>query len=259
MIKIEHLRKSFGQTEVLKDINLELNQGEVLAIIGPSGSGKSTLLRCLNWLEQPDAGTITINGIDVQADKINKKKKSALIKQTSMVFQHYNLFKNKTVFQNVALGLKSDKKLDKAMIEERVNNYLEKVGLYQFKDKYPVTLSGGQQQRVGIARALALDTPILLFDEPTSALDPELVTGVLNIIKDVANLHKTLIIVTHEMSFAEDIADHVVFMEDGYIVESGSPTQIFHSPKHERTSAFINNKASLTCTSSAEGESLSTT
>ncbi|AVL76309.1 MULTISPECIES: amino acid ABC transporter ATP-binding protein [Bacilli] len=257
MIKIEHLKKSFGNTEVLKDINLELNQGEVLAIIGPSGSGKSTLLRCLNWLEQPDSGTIAINDIEVQANKINKKNKAALIKQSSMVFQHYNLFKNKTVFQNVALGLKADKKVDKSIIEQRVNTYIEKVGLEKFKEKYPATLSGGQQQRVGIARSLALDTPLLLFDEPTSALDPELVTGVLNIIKDVANLNKTLIIVTHEMSFAEDIADQVIFMENGYIVESGSSKQIFHSPKHDRTDAFVNNKT--ISNSATEGDLLSET
>lgn len=256
MIKIEHLKKSFGYTEVLKDINVELNHGEVLAIIGPSGSGKSTLLRCLNWLEQPDSGMITINDIDVNADQINKKKKAALIKQSSMVFQHYNLFKNKTVFQNVALGLKAGNKFSKEKIDENVNTYIEKVGLEQFKEKYPATLSGGQQQRVGIARALALDTPLLLFDEPTSALDPELVTGVLKIIKDVANLNKTLIIVTHEMSFAEDIADQVIFMENGYIVESGSPEQIFHSPRSERTRAFVNSNIS---DAKVEGDVLSET
>ncbi|MEY8600847.1 amino acid ABC transporter ATP-binding protein [Staphylococcus shinii] len=240
MIKIENLKKFFGKSEVLKDINLELAKGEVLAIIGPSGSGKSTLLRCLNWLETPDSGKLTINGYEVSALNVNKTNKNNLIKQSSMVFQHYNLFKNKTVHENVAIGLKGNKKLEKAVINQRAATYLEKVGLSQFKDKYPATLSGGQQQRVGIARALALDTPLLLFDEPTSALDPELVNGVLNIIKDVANLQKTLIIVTHEMSFAEDIADKVIFMEDGYIVESGTPKQIFHNPNHQRTQAFIN-------------------
>ncbi|RIP37019.1 amino acid ABC transporter ATP-binding protein [Staphylococcus gallinarum] len=240
MITVKHLRKAFGQTDVLKDINFELNQGEVLAIIGPSGSGKSTLLRCLNWLEQPDGGSISINDIDVQAEKVKKKQKQQLIKQSAMVFQHYNLFKNKTVFQNVTIGLKTNKHIDTQTIEQRANNYLEQVGLSDFKQKYPVTLSGGQQQRVGIARALALDTPLLLFDEPTSALDPELVTGVLNVIKSVAKLNKTLIIVTHEMSFAEDIADKVIFMEDGFIVESGSPEQIFNNPRQERTAEFVN-------------------
>lgn len=240
MITVKHLRKAFGQTDVLKDINFELNQGEVLAIIGPSGSGKSTLLRCLNWLEQPDGGSVSINDIDVQAEKVKKKQKQQLIKQSAMVFQHYNLFKNKTVFQNVTIGLKTNKHIDTQTIEQRANNYLEQVGLSDFKQKYPVTLSGGQQQRVGIARALALDTPLLLFDEPTSALDPELVTGVLNVIKSVAKLNKTLIIVTHEMSFAEDIADKVIFMEDGFIVESGSPEQIFNNPRQERTAEFVN-------------------
>ena len=216
MIKVNHLKKSFGKTEVLKDINFELNQGEVLAIIGPSGSGKSTLLRCLNWLEQPDGGTISINNIDIEIENINKKQKQQLIKQSAMVFQHYNLFKNKTVLQNVTIGLKTNKQLDRSAIDARASDYIEQVGLSDFKQKYPVTLSGGQQQRVGIARALALDTPVLLFDEPTSALDPELVSGVLNVIKSVAKLNKTLIIVTHEMSFAEDIADKVIFMEDGF-------------------------------------------
>ncbi len=240
MIKVDHLRKSFGQTDVLKDINFELNQGEVLTIIGPSGSGKSTLLRCLNWLEQPDGGSISINHIDVQVEQVKNKQKQQLIKQSAMVFQHYNLFKNKTVLQNVTIGLKTNKHLDNNLIQQRANDYLEQVGLSEFKHKYPTTLSGGQQQRVGIARALALDTPLLLFDEPTSALDPELVTGVLNVIKSVAKLNKTLIIVTHEMSFAEDIADKVIFMEDGFIVESGSPEQIFNNPRQERTAEFIN-------------------
>lgn len=240
MIKVDHLRKSFGQTDVLKDINFELNQGEVLTIIGPSGSGKSTLLRCLNWLEQPDGGSISINHIDVLVEQVKNKQKQQLIKQSAMVFQHYNLFKNKTVLQNVTIGLKTNKHLDNNSIQQRANDYLEQVGLSEFKHKYPATLSGGQQQRVGIARALALDTPLLLFDEPTSALDPELVTGVLNVIKSVAKLNKTLIIVTHEMSFAEDIADKVIFMEDGFIVESGSPEQIFNNPRQERTAEFIN-------------------
>ena len=184
MIKIEGIKKSFNKTTVLKGIDIELNKGEVLAIIGPSGSGKSTLLRCLNWLETPDAGTISIDDVSINAESYKKKQIQQLIQKSTMVFQHYNLFKNKSVLENVTQGLVTTQKISKPEAIQIGEKYLEQVGLLKFKDKYPATLSGGQQQRVGIARALAMNPQLLLFDEPTSALDPELVSGVLKIIKD---------------------------------------------------------------------------
>lgn len=239
MIKIEGIKKSFNKTTVLKGIDIELNKGEVLAIIGPSGSGKSTLLRCLNWLETPDAGTISIDDVSINAESYKKKQIQQLIQKSTMVFQHYNLFKNKSVLENVAQGLVTTQKISKPEAIQIGEKYLEQVGLLKFKDKYPATLSGGQQQRVGIARALAMNPQLLLFDEPTSALDPELVSGVLKIIKDVASMKKTMILVTHEMSFAKDVADKIVFMEDGEIVESGTTEEIFDPSSHNRTQSFI--------------------
>lgn len=240
MISIRGIKKSFHKTPVLKGIDIELNKGEVLAIIGPSGSGKSTLLRCLNWLEVPDEGIISIDDVTVDAENCKKKQVQQLIQKSTMVFQHYNLFKNKSVIENVTQGLITTKKLPKDEAYSIGEKYLDQVGLLKFKDKYPATISGGQQQRVGIARALAMDPELLLFDEPTSALDPELVSGVLKIIKDIASMQKTMILVTHEMSFAKDVADKIIFMEDGNIIESGTTDEVFIQSHNSRTQSFIN-------------------
>jgi ABC-type polar amino acid transport system ATPase subunit len=239
MLSINGLTKEFNHVPVLKSINLEVRKGDVVAIIGPSGSGKSTLLRCINWLEVANSGIITLDNLTIDAKNASRKKIAALTKKSAMVFQHYNLFKNKTALQNVTEGLIVSKKISKAEAQKIGDKLLEDVGLTDKKHQYPVTLSGGQQQRVGIARALAMDPAILLFDEPTSALDPELVTGVLQIIKSIANMEKTMIVVTHEMEFAREVADHVIFMEDGIIIEQGTSDLIFQSPSHDRTKAFI--------------------
>jgi putative S-methylcysteine transport system ATP-binding protein len=239
MLSIHGLKKEFNGVPVLKSIDLNVKKGEVVAIIGPSGSGKSTLLRCINWLESPNSGTITLDGISLNVEKASRKDIAALTKKSAMVFQHYNLFKNKTALENVTEGLIISKKMAKSEANILANKLLADVGLEEKKHQYPITLSGGQQQRVGIARALAMDPSILLFDEPTSALDPELVTGVLQIIKSIAQLEKTMIVVTHEMEFAREVADHVVFMEDGIIIETGTSKEIFQTPSHDRTKAFI--------------------
>lgn len=239
ILEIKNLVKRFGDNEVLKDISVEVKKGEVIAVIGPSGSGKSTLLRCINYLEEPDSGYINLEELSIDATRVNKKDIDKLTRKSSMVFQHYNLFKNKTVLENVTEGLIITRRMKKKDAVEKARDILEKVGLTAQLKQYPATLSGGQQQRVGIARALAMDTPLLLFDEPTSALDPELVKGVLDIIKSITELNQTMIIVTHEMSFANEVADKVIFMEDGYIVEEGPPSQIFESPEHRRTAQFI--------------------
>lgn len=244
MIEIEHLKKSFDRTTVLKDISLEVATGEVVAIIGPSGSGKSTLLRCLNYLEQPNGGVIRIGDVSVDTSKASKKSIADLRKQTSMVFQHYNLFKNKTVLENVTYALEVAQGFSKEAAKEKGMTLLEKVGLADKADKYPVTLSGGQQQRVGIARAVAVNPQVILFDEPTSSLDPEWVAEVLQVISNIAQEEQaTMIIVTHEMNFAKEVADKVVFMSDGYIVESGNPEDVLENPQHERTIQFLKRNA----------------
>lgn len=240
ILTITNLKKRFGDNEVLKDINLDIKQGEVVAIIGPSGSGKSTLLRCINYLEEPDGGKIQLEELQINTTASTKKQINALVKKSAMVFQHYNLFKNKTVLENVTEGLIITKKMKKTDAVEKAKKILAQVGLTDQLPQYPATLSGGQQQRVGIARALAMDTPLLLFDEPTSALDPELVKGILDIIKSITELKQTMIIVTHEMNFAREVADKVIFMEHGYIVEAGTPEEVFDAPKHKRTAQFIN-------------------
>ncbi|CAM5211617.1 L-cystine transport system ATP-binding protein OS=Ureibacillus acetophenoni OX=614649 GN=SAMN05877842_108150 PE=4 SV=1 [Ureibacillus acetophenoni] len=239
MIKINQLKKSFNDLEVLKDINFEVKRGEVLSIIGPSGSGKSTLLRCLNFLETPNAGTITIDDVTVDASNYKKQDIQQLRKQSAMVFQNYNLFKNKTALQNVTELLIVTKKIPKAEAEEIGMKYLTQVGLKEKANNYPATLSGGQQQRVSIARALALNPSVILFDEPTSSLDPELVSEVLQVIRQIAVKDTTMIIVTHEMDFAREVSDNVIFMADGYIVEEGHPSELFGNPKHPRTKSFI--------------------
>ncbi|MFB9279042.1 amino acid ABC transporter ATP-binding protein [Cohnella cellulosilytica] len=239
MIKLRGIRKAFGKNEVLKGIDLTVDKGEVVAILGPSGSGKTTLLRCINYLERPGDGEISIDDFSVNCRKPAKKDIHALRRKTAMVFQQYNLFRHKTALENVMEGLIVVKRLPKAEARLRSVELLEKVGLGDKLDAYPSQLSGGQQQRVGIARALALNPEVILFDEPTSALDPELVGEVLAVIRRIAKEGITMIIVTHEMSFAQEVANHIVFMEGGAVVEEGPPKTIFQSPKEERTRQFL--------------------
>ena len=239
MIRLTGIRKSFGKDDVLRGISLEVNKGEVVAIIGPSGSGKTTLLRCINFLERPDAGEIRISDLHVNCSKASKKEIHALRRKTAMVFQQYNLFRHKTALENVMEGLVVVRKMPKDAARERGVRLLEKVGLGDKLDAYPSRLSGGQQQRVGIARALAMEPEVILFDEPTSALDPELVGEVLAVIRRIAEEGITMIIVTHELGFAQDVASRVVFMDGGAIVEEGTPAELFARPKEERTKQFL--------------------
>lgn len=239
MIKIKNLRKSYGKLIVLKDINLHVKEGEVLAIIGPSGTGKSTLLRCINYLEVPEEGEIRIDDLKVDYKKITKKEIYDLRRKSSMVFQNYNLFKNKTALENIMEPLTTVQKMDKELARTKAIDLLETVGLADKKDHYPSKLSGGQQQRIGIARAMAVDPKVMLFDEPTSSLDPELVGEVLEVIKGLAEKHSTMIIVTHEMNFAKNVADRIIFMDGGLILEEGSPDEIFTKAKNPRTTQFL--------------------
>lgn len=239
MVEIRGLKKSFGDLEVLKGIDLDVKKGEVIAIIGSSGTGKSTLLRCINYLEEPDDGQIKIDDLSVNVKSTTKKEIYKLRRKTSMVFQSYNLFKNKTALGNIMEPLIVVKKIDNKTAEKKALEILDIVGLIDKKDSYPSKLSGGQQQRVGIGRAMAVEPEVVLFDEPTSALDPELVGEVLDVIKDLAKNHTTMIIVTHEMGFAKEAADRVIFMDDGKIIEEGTPKEIFDSPKNPRTIQFL--------------------
>ena len=240
MIKITNLHKSFGNLHVLKGIDFQAETGEVIVVIGSSGMGKSTFLRCLNYIERPEKGIIEIDNVKVNAEKCTEKEIRQLRIKTSMVFQNYNLFKNKTVLENVMLPMTSVQKLEKDEAKKKALQYLEQVGLMDKINEYPSRLSGGQQQRVGIARALAVNPKLILLDEPTSSLDPKLVHGILNILRNLANEHKrTMIIVTHEMGFARDIADRIVFMDDGRIIEEGTPESLFSNPQHERTKKFL--------------------
>jgi L-cystine transport system ATP-binding protein len=239
MIHLSNITKSFGRNQVLKGINLTVNKGEVVAILGPSGSGKTTLLRCLNYLEKPNDGAIVIDNFSVDCKKASKKDIHQLRQKTAMVFQQYNLFRHKTALENVMEGLLIVKKLPKDEARSISVELLQKVGLGEKLGAYPSQLSGGQQQRVGIARALALNPEVILFDEPTSALDPELVGEVLAVIRKIAKEGITMIIVTHEMTFAQDVASHVVFMDEGAIVEEGKPNELFNRPKEERTKQFL--------------------
>lgn len=236
MIRVHHLSKKFGTLEVLKDINLEIEEGEVVCIIGPSGSGKSTFLRCINQLELPSGGTVRYNG-DNLVDKSYDIRKFR--EEVGMVFQRFHLFPLKTVMENVMMAPVLTKHMKKAQAKKTAAELLRKVGLEEKADAYPSTLSGGQQQRVAIARALAMEPKALLFDEPTSALDPELVGDVLEVMKSLAREGMTMLVVTHEMGFARDVADRVIFMADGYIVEEGRPEEIFTAPKEERTRLFL--------------------
>jgi L-cystine transport system ATP-binding protein len=239
MLKITGLKKSFHKNHVLKGVDLQVNPGEVVGIIGPSGSGKSTLLRCVNLLEKADEGSFSFGELNFDMAKVNKKEILAVRRHTAMVFQQFNLFKYKTALENVMEGLVVVQKIDKAEAKDRALQYLEKVGLSDRIDYYPSQLSGGQQQRVAIARSMALKPAIILFDEPTSALDPETIGEVLGVIKAIAKEGHTLIIVSHEMSFIADIASHVIFLEGGYVLEEGSPRDVFAHPKQERTKQFI--------------------
>ncbi|MDM7864354.1 amino acid ABC transporter ATP-binding protein [Staphylococcus borealis] len=236
MIKIENLTKKFDKNEVLKGINLEINKGEVLAIIGPSGSGKSTLLRCINLVETPTSGKVIFEGTELTHQNNNLNK---LRQKMGMVFQSFNLFPHKTVLDNIVLAPKLLNMNDLNQLKQEALALLKKVGLEDKADVYPSQLSGGQKQRVAIARALAMHPDIILFDEPTSALDPEVVYDVLNVMKDLAKEGMTMVVVTHEMGFARDVSDKVIFMADGYVVEEGSPQQLFQSPKHKRTQNFL--------------------
>lgn len=236
MIKVQNLNKSFNKNAVLKDINLEINKGEVVAIIGPSGSGKSTLLRCMNLLETPSNGKVIFEGKELTHKNINL---SELRQKMGMVFQNFNLFPHKTVLENVILAPKLLKKVDLKKLEIEGKALLKKVGLEEKANAYPSQLSGGQKQRVAIARALAMHPDVILFDEPTSALDPEVVYEVLKVMKDLAKEGMTMVVVTHEMGFAKDVGDKVIFMADGYVVESETPDQLFNHPKHERTKNFL--------------------
>lgn len=240
MIKVTDLHKSFGELAVLKGIDFQADTGEVIVIIGPSGMGKSTFLRCINYIERPEKGIIEIDNVKVDAEKCTEKEIKQLRLKTSMVFQNYNIFKNKTVIENVMLPMTSVQKIEKEIAKEKALQYLDQVGLLDKINEYPSRLSGGQQQRVGIARAMAVNPQLILLDEPTSSLDPELVLGILDILRNLANEHKrTMIIVTHEMSFAKEIADRIIFMDDGRIIEEGTPEEIFSNPQNERTKRFL--------------------
>lgn len=236
MISIRNLKKSFGDLHVLKGIDLDVRRGEKVVVLGPSGSGKSTMLRCINALEDADSGTITVDGVEVTSRRTNINR---LREHLGMVFQRFNLWPHKTVLENVMLGQMVVSGRSKAAARERALKMLERVGLAAKADEYPVRLSGGQQQRVGIARALAMDPKAILFDEPTSALDPELVGEVLAVMKSLADEGMTMIVVTHEITFAREVADRVIFMDGGVIVEQGNPEDVLVHPKEERTRAFL--------------------
>lgn len=240
MIEIKNIHKKFGKNEVLKGIDLDVKKGEVISIIGTSGTGKSTFLRCINCLENADNGSIKMDEKEVELRHIKKSDKLWLRRNTAMVFQGFYLFNNKTVLRNITIGLTVVKKMSQKEADEKGLEILKQIGLLDKKDEYPSSLSGGQQQRVAIGRALALDPKVLLFDEPTSALDPELVNEVLMLIKDLAKQHKTMIIVTHEISFARNVSDKVCFMDGGKIVEMGNAKDVIDNPQNERTKKFLN-------------------
>ena len=234
MIEIKGLHKSFGDHEVLKGIDQNVEEGEVLCIVGPSGSGKSTMLRCINRLEEPTSGEIYIDG-----ELITEKNLDQMRKKMGMVFQSFNLFPHKSVIENLTIGPVNVKKEDEASAKEKALKLLDRVGLSEKAYEYPRNLSGGQQQRVAIARALAMDPEVILFDEPTSALDPEMVGEVLDVMKDLAKEGMTMVVVTHEMGFAKEVADKVIFMDGGYIVEQGTPDAVLNHPQMDRTQDFL--------------------
>ena len=235
-VKVEKLQKSFGSLEVLKGIDLEVKEGEVVCLIGPSGSGKSTFLRCLNRLEETTAGTVIVDDNDITDPKCNINK---VRENIGMVFQQFNLFPHLTILENITLAPVMLKKMTKDQAKEKAMELLKRVGLEEKAEAYPVQLSGGQKQRVAIARALAMNPEIMLFDEPTSALDPEMVGEVLDVMKDLAESGMTMVIVTHEMGFAREVASRVIFMDQGIIMENGTPEEVFTNPKNERTKLFL--------------------
>lgn len=236
-VEIRNLHKYFGKNEVLRGMDLDVDQGEVICLIGPSGSGKSTFLRCINSLEQPTNGTVKVDGNEITDKHANLDK---IRENIGMVFQQFNLFPHLTVLKNITMAPLQCKRYKKPQAEERAMELLASVGLSEKCDEYPASLSGGQQQRVAIARALAMDPDLMLFDEPTSALDPEMVGEVLEVMRKLAKEGMTMIIVTHEMGFAREVADRVVFIDGGVIVEQGPPSQVLGNPQHERTIAFLN-------------------
>jgi polar amino acid transport system ATP-binding protein len=247
MIEANRIFKRFGSLEVLKGISLTVEKGEVVAVIGPSGSGKSTLLRCLNYLERIDRGSIKIGGETLAEENrngigvyVHEREIRRICKKMGMVFQHFNLFPHKTVLENIIEAPIVVNKMEKEQARIIAEPLLQKVGLLDKKDSYPSQISGGQKQRVAIARALAMKPEIMLFDEPTSALDPELTGEVLKVMRDLAYEHMTMLVVTHEMGFAREVANRVIFMDNGEIIEEGSPEEIFGNPSHERTKAFLN-------------------
>lgn len=236
-IQVKNLKKSFGKLEVLKDISTDVKEGEVLCIIGPSGSGKSTFLRCMNRLEEITDGSVVVDGTNITDPKIDINK---VRENIGMVFQHFNLFPHMTVKENITLAPVELKKKSKEEADQKAIQLLDRVGLRDKADVYPSQLSGGQKQRVAIARSLAMNPDIMLFDEPTSALDPEMVGEVLNVMKDLANQGMTMVVVTHEMGFAREVSDRVIFMDGGYIVEEGAPEEVINHPKEARTINFLN-------------------
>ncbi|MGL5754338.1 MAG: amino acid ABC transporter ATP-binding protein [Paraclostridium sp.] len=236
MIKIKNIKKKFGKNEVLKDINLNIAKGEIVAILGPSGSGKSTLLRCLNLLEEPNGGEIIFNEENILSKKCNINE---VRQNIGMVFQNFNLFPNMTVLENIIVAPMKVKKINKQEAIVQALELLDRVGLLDKQNSYPSQLSGGQKQRIAIARALAMKPDVMLFDEPTSALDPEMVKEVLDVMKELAKEGMTMAVVTHEMGFAKEVANKVVFMDEGYILEEGKPKEIFDNPKHTRTKQFL--------------------
>lgn len=239
MLTVTNVHKAFGDNKILQGVDLAINKGDVVVILGPSGSGKTTLLRCLNFLEQADQGTATFSDLQIDLAKATRKEIYAVRQKTAFVFQNYNLFANKTALDNVTEGLITGRKWAKEAARQKAREALAKVGLNGKEDLYPSQLSGGQQQRVGIARALVLEPDIILFDEPTSALDPELVGEVLEVMKTIAQEGTTMLVVTHEMSFAKEVANHVIFMDGGRVVEQGDADAIFLRPKEERTKQFL--------------------
>ena len=239
MLEVKNVHKSFGKNEVLKGVDFKVNKGDVIVILGPSGSGKTTLLRCLNFLEKADEGSIEIGEIKTAFKDATKKQILDIRKKTAFVFQNYNLFNNKTALENVMEPLVTARKVPKSEARKKAQEALDKVGLSDRYGYYPSQLSGGQQQRVGIARAIAVNPDVILFDEPTSALDPEIIGEVLSVMKTLAREGTTMVIVTHEMSFAQDVASEIVFMDGGVIVEAGSPKEFFLNPKEERTRQFL--------------------
>lgn len=241
MLEIKGVKKTFGNNAVLHGIDLSVNKGDVIAILGPSGSGKTTLLRCMNFLERADEGTMIFDGVSYELGHIKHKEIAEIRKKTAFVFQNYNLFANKTALENVTLGLTSARKMNKDEAKAIGLKMLEKVGLSDRADYYPIQLSGGQQQRVAIARALATDPEIIYFDEPTSALDPELIGEVLSVMRQLADEGMTMLVVTHEMNFAENVSNHVVFMDEGHVLETAESKEFFGNPKEARTREFLRN------------------